>query len=111
MRKLRPIHFVSFSLPGRVSYFASPEHKPYTKKGKKHPMLQDDPDLVNIEFETKLADYQAYPAETIQRAGPVLANRINTRRAIRELILPELAMIQSTLADIQKRLDRIETDR
>ena len=71
-------------------------------------MSQDDPDLVNREFETKLAEYLEYPENTRQRGGPVLANRINTRRAIRELVLPELEGIKAMLANIQKRLDQIE---
>jgi len=108
MRKLRPIHYVSFSLPGGACFFASPDRKPYAKKGKNSFLHQDDPDLVGTEFETKLADYHAFPEATVQRGGPVLANRINTRRAIRELVLPELKLIQDSLQLIAARLDSIE---
>jgi len=108
MRKRRPFHFTSFSLPGGVSYAASPIRKPYTRKGKKALFTQDDPDLVSQEFESSLDEYEAYPAEAKQRFLPVLANRINTRRALRELVLPEIAALADTLQRIERRLDAIE---
>jgi hypothetical protein len=82
--------------------------KPYTKKGQKPDYDPNDPDLVAAELETSLDDYEAYPTETKQRAFPVLASRINTRRAIRELVLPEITAIAATLERIEERLDAIE---
>ncbi|MDB4664399.1 hypothetical protein OAE63_00190 [bacterium] len=82
--------------------------KPYTKKGQKPSYDPNDPDHVANEIETSLDEYEAYPMDTKQRAFPVLATRINTRRAIRELILPEIAALADTLQRIEKRLDAIE---
>jgi hypothetical protein len=42
------------------------------------------------------------------RVSNLLANRMNMRRTVRELVLPELANIQATLADLADRLGRIE---
>jgi hypothetical protein len=103
--RLRPVHYVSFSVPGGASYFAAPSRKPNARDI----LAQDDPDLVSKEFTDKITDYEKQPDELRRRAGPVFANRINTRRAIRELILPELKAIQATLADIQSRLARVES--
>lgn len=107
-RKRRPVYFQCFNLPGGATYAATPTRKPYTKKGEKPSPLANDPDLVATELETTLDDYDAYPTDTKQRAFPVLANRINTRRAIRELVLPELTAIVETLGRIEERLDRLE---
>jgi hypothetical protein len=38
----------------------------------------------------------------------LLANRINTRRAVRELVLPVLANIEASLSSLHERMERIE---
>jgi len=38
----------------------------------------------------------------------LLANRLNTRRALRELILPELKALQESIDSLREQLDRIE---
>ncbi|GAA4455306.1 hypothetical protein GCM10023156_29090 [Novipirellula rosea] len=82
--------------------------KPYTKRGQTPSFDPNDPDHVASEIETSLDEYEAYPTDTKERAFPVLANRIATRRAIRELVLSEIAALATTLQRIDKRLDAIE---
>lgn len=84
----RSLHFVQFA--DGTSYLAAPTREPH----KGDCLARNDPDLVSKEYEDGLKEYEQHPESLRQRAGPVVANRINTRRAIRERILPELGTIQ-----------------
>jgi hypothetical protein len=42
------------------------------------------------------------------RSQNIIANRLNTRRSIREIVLPKLAMMQQEIAAMRTQFDRIE---
>ncbi len=66
------------------------------------------PDGVQREYTYKPSEFRGWKVEQRVRVSDILSNRLNTRRAIRELILPELVAIAETLQRIEDRLDRIE---
>jgi hypothetical protein len=53
-------------------------------------------------------EWHSWEAGKRHEAATILANRINVRRSLRELVLPEITELKSVLCDIQKRLVRIE---
>ena len=109
--KRAAVHFVSSSFPGGASFSAHPDRKPYVKKGKKKDIFspQDDPDLVCYEFFSSANDFKELPDQSRLHVSGVLANRINARRALRELVLPQLEAIQKSLDALHARLDRLES--
>jgi hypothetical protein len=67
-----------------------------------------DDDLVCQELHYGSHDFKQWEVEQRVRFSDILANRLNMRRAIRELVLPELATMQQSLAELSARFDRVE---
>lgn len=103
LRKRTPVHYVSLSFHGGASYSASPDRKP----SKKNCLAQDDPDLVNREYFDGKEQYEKFPDDARRHVGAILATRINTRRAIRDLVLPELEAIKQSLSELHAKVDRL----
>ncbi|QDV55474.1 hypothetical protein [Rosistilla oblonga] len=84
-----------------------PERKPSAKRMKEDGIFIDD-DGVFKESHYSASYWKTWDVEQRVKAVTILANRLNTRRAIRELVLPEIAAIAATLDRIERRLDAIE---
>ncbi len=110
-RKKKPKRRIVYShascMPDGSVFACGPDRKPTEKRIKNDGIFIDE-DGVFRESKYGATDWHAWEVDQRVKLVTILANRLNTRRAIRELILPELEAIQSTLADIQKRLERIE---
>ncbi|QDV24167.1 hypothetical protein [Aureliella helgolandensis] len=85
-----------------------PKRKP-TAKPIKDRGIHIDPDGVCDETFYSPTYWHDWDVVQRDKAVTILANRINTRRSIRELVLPELQAIQAALTSIQDRLERMES--
>jgi hypothetical protein len=105
LRKRTPVHYVSLSFHGGASYSATPDRKP----NKRDCLAQDDADSVNLEYFSGKEQYEKFLDDTRRHVSGILATRINTRRAIRDLVLPELEAIKNSLAELHAKLDRLQS--
>lgn len=110
-RKKKPVHYTSFSFNGGAAFSVSPARKPYTKKGKQSYFTQEDPDLVCVEFFEGPEYAVDLTDEYRQHVSGILANRINTRRALRELVLPELESLRKSVAELTAKIDQLLANR
>lgn len=104
----RPVHYVTFSYRDGAVVSCHPTRKP-TKKRLKSTGERIDEDLVCQEFLYGCDNFTEWPTENRVRTADLLANRLNMRRSLRELVLPELAALKASLVELDERLDRIET--
>lgn len=106
----RKVYSVTFGFSDGAVTACAPERKPSPKRMKEDG-IHICPDGVFREYKYSPTDWHSWEDEQRVRAVMVLANRLNTRRAIRELVLPELTAIQTAIADVRERLERIERSR
>ena len=103
----RDVYSVAFVFPDGSAFACAPQRKPSSKR------LKDDDAYVDEDFVFREQRYGpdewvSWPVDHRRELGQIMAIRLNTRRAIRDLVLPELEGIKAMLANIQKRLDQIE---
>ncbi len=67
-----------------------------------------DADFVYREYHHGHNDIYEWSEDQRARASSLLADRLNTRRAIRELVLPELEAIKEFLDSLHQRISRVE---
>ena len=103
----RKVHYFTSGFSDGAVISAGPDRKP-SAKALKERGLRVDSDGVFCETRYGPSEWHLWDDQQRVKVVTVLANRLNTRRAIRELVLPELASIQKTLANIQRRLDKID---
>jgi hypothetical protein len=84
-----------------------PDRKP-TEKKLKDDGLKIDEDGVFRESFYDPTYWHKWEPEKRTKLGEVLANRMNTRRALRELVLPELNAMQESIDSLREQLDRVE---
>ena len=85
----------------------APDRKPTDKKIKQDRMHIDEDGV----FRETLYDstyWHSWKLEKRVKLAEVLANRLNMRRSIRELVLPELESLQQLVQSLQEQLARIE---
>jgi hypothetical protein len=103
----RDVYSVAFVFPDGSAFGCAPQRKPSDKRLKEDNAYIDE-DLVFREYKYRPDDWVTWPDDHRRELSQIMAILLNTRRAIRELVLPELEGIKATLADIQKRLEHIE---
>ncbi len=103
----RDVYSIAFVFPDGSAFSCGPERKPSAKRMKVDNMFVDD-DLVFKEHMYGTTDWHAWPDQHRRELGQIMAIRLNTRRAIRELVLPELKVIQDSLHAIEVKLDAID---
>ncbi len=103
----RKIHYTTSGFGDGSVISAGPQRKPSAKKIKERGYHIDEDGVFNESFYSP-SEWVSWELHQRVKAVTVLANRINTRRALRELVLPEIAALASTLERIEKRLDAIE---
>lgn len=101
------VHYLTFGYRDGATTNCLAKRKPRDKE------LKDmgdhvDADFVYREYHHGFNEIYEWGEAQRSRASDTLANRINTRRAIRELVLPELEAIQKSLASLHDRLDQLE---
>lgn len=105
-RKL-PVHYIAMTFRDGAAVGCMPTRKPSEKKIKTDG-LRIDPDLVCQEMHYAPGQYASWEQDFRVRCADLLTNRLNMRRTTRELVLPVLAEIQTTLIALNKRLEQIE---
>lgn len=103
----RPVHYFAYAMRDGAATACFPTRKPSVKKIKEEG-IRIDPDLVCQEFLYGASSPETWEPEQRIRTADLLANRLNMRRTVRELVLPELAEMGKALQAIQGRLERIE---
>lgn len=104
----RPMHYTAQTLYDGTIIAAYPIRKPVPKIIKRDNLKIDEDGITNdlMDAGKHISDWQN---ETRFRFQNILANRLNTRRAIRELVLPELSEVRDQVASMKEQLDRIES--
>lgn len=103
----RPTYYHVSCLRDLTVLGAYPVRKP-TPHMLKRDRRRIDEDNVCAEFETAGDNLRDVNNDTRTRFQDIVANALNVRRAIRELVLPRLLELESQVADLRARLDRIE---
>lgn len=103
----RPIHYTTFAYADGAVTSCTPERKPLPKRIKQDGLHIDD-DFVCKEYLSAPDDFGRAPDELRVRFSDILANRMNMRRAIRDIVIPVLSDIQSSIEKLNQRLDNVE---
>jgi hypothetical protein len=104
----RDVYSIAFVFPDGSAFSCGPERKPSDRKIKEDGLYIDE-DLVFKEHKYGADEWGSWPEDRRRELGQIMAIRLNTRRAIRELVLPKLEAIENSLSRIESRLDRIDT--
>lgn len=104
--KRRPVHYVTFVLHDGTVVSARPDRKP-TPKTLRAEGLRIDEDGIYREWMEGAREFSDLPLETRIRLQSVIANRLNTRRVVREMIVPHLTKLQADMDAIRGQLDSI----
>ena len=103
----RPIYYSVMCLWDGTVLSAYPVRKPMPKTLKQNHMRIDD-DGVCREFGENGAELSDVHNQTRTRFQDILANSLNTRRAIRAVLVPRLEALETEFKTLQTQLDRIE---
>lgn len=103
----RPVHYTTFAFLDGAVTSCTPGRKPLPKRIKEDG-LHIDADFVCMEYQSAPGEFGRWPDEQRVRFSDLLANRMNMRRAIRDIVMPVLADIQSSIEKLNKRLSEIE---
>jgi hypothetical protein len=106
----RDVHYVTFIFADGAAVTCTPTRKP-SKKKIKNERIHIDADHVVREFRYSPKEFDHASDEVRVRMSDLLANRLNMRRTVRELVLPPLTSIQSSLHALEARIGRIEQAR
>lgn len=98
----RPVHYTTFTYVDGAAWTCTPTRKPKQEK------VASDADYVVNELLSSAKDFHDESDAIRARISDILATRINSRRAIREIAMPSLARIEASLLALHERLERIE---
>ncbi|OHB80436.1 MAG: hypothetical protein A2Z25_01670 [Planctomycetes bacterium RBG_16_55_9] len=107
-QKRRPIHYAAAkSLHDGTILAAFPVRKPAPKTIKRE-KIRIDEDGVCHEYASAGKELSDVYNETRMRFQDIIATRLNTRRAIREMVLPCLVKLECDVNEIRAQLNRIQ---
>jgi hypothetical protein len=106
-QRRRPMYFTVHRLHDGTTLSAYPIRRP-SKQELKRDRVRIDPDGVAREFATAGKNLSDVGNETRMRFQDIVATRLNTRQAIRELVPPLLAETMEEVRGLRVQLDRIE---
>ncbi len=106
-QKKRPMHYKSFCLHDGTLILASPIRKPHSKTIKQE-NLKIDEDGVWHQWPMLSKEFSGLSIENRRRFQDIIATRLNTRRAIREMMFPQLLKLQKDIDDVRNKLDLIQ---
>ena len=108
-QRRRPMYFTAHLLYDGTVLSAFPIRRP-SKQELKRDRVRIDPDGVARAFADAGKNLSDIHNETRTRFQDIIATNLNTRRAIRELILPRLNEALEGIGELRARLDRIEAE-
>ena len=106
-QKRRPIYYLAICLPDGTVNAAYPVRKPIPKTIKRE-KLRIDKDGVCKEMVDTGKELSDVHNESRMRFQDIIATRLNTRRAIREMVFPYLIKLQKDMDDVRNKLDHIQ---
>ena len=106
-QRRRPIHYHAISLFDGTVIATFPMRKPTPKTIKRDHLKIDEDGICKESFRAG-KELSSTLTENRFRFQDIIANRLNARRALRELVLPELAAIREELATVRSQLQCIE---
>jgi len=106
-QKRRPMHYSAICLYDGTVKAAYPVRKPIPKVIKRDKSRIDE-DGVCHEWMQAGKELSDVNNETRMRFQDIIATRLNTRRAIREMVWPYLSKLQKDMQDVRNQLDHIE---
>jgi hypothetical protein len=106
-QKRRAMHYSAISLHDGTVTSARPVRKP-TPKTIKQEKLRIDEDGVCREWSRAGKELSDVNNENRMRFQNIIATRLNTRRAIREMVCPYLLKLQKDVDHVRNQLDHIQ---
>ena len=103
----RTMHYSAICLHDGTVIAAHAVHKPIPKIIKRD-KLRIDEDGVCHEWAVVGKELSDVTNETMFRFQDIIATRLNTRRAIREMVYPYLNKLQKDMDDVRNKLDNIQ---
>lgn len=103
----KPMHYSASSLFDGTVLAAYPVRKPAPKVIKRDNLRIDD-EGVCVEWLRSGKELSDVNNDTRTRFQDIIATSLNTRRALREIVLPELAALREEVAAVRSHLERIE---
>lgn len=103
----RPMHYTVFMLHDGTVLAAFPIRKP-SQRVLKQDGRRIDSDGVVVEHAGAGKELSDHRNETRCRFQDIIAASLNSRRAIRALVLPVLAQLRTEVQVLREQLDRIE---
>jgi len=105
-QRRRPMHYTAHSLHDGTVIAVFPVRKP-TLRTIKQEKLRFDEDGVCREWSRAGQELSDVYNESRTRFQDIIATRLNTRRAIREMVHPYLLKLQKDIDEVHKKLDRV----
>lgn len=105
----KPAYYLTYGLKDGTITAVLQTRKPLKKSLRRGEKI--DEDGVYRTYVHECSDYQDLEDRHYVTRHVALAGRLNTRRAIRELVLPRLDEIASQLEAINQRLDKLESEK
>lgn len=87
---------------------AYPIRKPLPKRIKEDNIKIDEDGVCDRGWYDNGINYSNVKVENRFRFQDIMANRLNTRRAIREIVAPQLSKIEKDIDGLRKQLDQIQ---
>ena len=107
-QKRRPMHYCDISLFDGTILATYPIRKPTPKKIKQRNIKIDEDGVCDKGYYDSGKSLSDCNNEKRFRFQNIMANRLNTRRAIREIIMPELSKTQKDIDAIHSQLKQIQ---
>ena len=107
-QKRRPMHYIAICLFDGTVTAAYPVRKPTPKRIKQGNLKIDIDGICDNGWYRDGKELSDAHNENRFRFQDIISNRLNTRRAIRELVIPELAKIQEDMKDMRNQLNQIQ---
>jgi hypothetical protein len=108
-KRRKPTYYEAFSLADGTILLACPVRKP-SRRVLKDYRVEIDTDGVG--FETLKNDWHTFrepDCEERRRRHDLIANRLNVRRAIRDLVLPELTALAERLSRLEQQITELKS--
>ena len=106
-QRKRPMHYDVMCLHDGTVIAGHPDRKPTPKIIKRDKIIIDDDGAYN-RWTYSGKELSDVLNENRFRFQNIISNRLNTRRAIREIVMPELAQLKEDIKGIRNQLNEIQ---
>lgn len=107
-QKRRPLYYYAHCLYDGTIVASFPIRKPAPKAIKQDNIKIDEDGVCDRGWYTAGKEYSDVNAENRFRFQDIMTNRLNTRRAVREMIFPYLKKLQKDIDEVNRKLENIQ---